>query len=180
MKTALPRFLPGRFMLRVGRVSDYARLERFHYLPKRPRTWVSVWVVRYVEGIGSSKSPPRGFGGARRPGRIVAIGVLSYPFIGSFPRERLFGLSGASYRRKARFVNKNIRTISRVIVHPQFRSLGLATLLVRCLCDHCPTRYVEASAAMGRVHPFFERAGMTRHEPVEGEGPIYFLLDREG
>ena len=56
----------------------------------------------------------------------------------------------ASRNRAAkRFVNANVRTISRVVVHPQFRSVGLAVALVRCLIGQCETRYVEALAVMG-------------------------------
>jgi GNAT superfamily N-acetyltransferase len=66
-----------------------------------------------------------------------------------------------------------------VIVHPQFRGLGIASQLVRRICDECPTRYVEAIAAMGEVHPFFERAGMRK---IEGDanGRAYFIFDRDG
>jgi N-acetylglutamate synthase-like GNAT family acetyltransferase len=76
-------------------------------------------------------------------------------------------------------VNRHVRTISRVIVHPQFRALGIASQLVRRILQDCPTRYVEAVAAMGAVHPFFERAGMTRVEPATAAEPAYFLFDRE-
>jgi len=65
-----------------------------------------------------------------------------------------------------------------VIVHPQFRSLGLSSILARWMCEQCDTRYVEALAAMGRAHPFFERAGMTRFEPTEKSGAVYYLFDR--
>ncbi len=83
-------------------------------------------------------------------------------------------------RRKLAFVNQNIRTISRVIVHPQFRSLGLASRLVRCACTEATTRYVEAFAVMGRVHPFFEKGGMRRQGAIDGrvDGPVYYLFDR--
>jgi ABC-type ATPase with predicted acetyltransferase domain len=76
------------------------------------------------------------------------------------------------------FINRHIRTISRVIVHPQFRALGLSSLLVRCICKHCDTRYTEAMAVMGRAHPFFEKGGMQRFEPGVPDGPIYYLHTR--
>ena len=61
-----------------------------------------------------------------------------------------------------------------MIVHPQFRSLGIASALVRRVLDDCPVRCVEAFAVMGRIVPFFERAGM--REVCDG----YFLFDRGG
>src|SRR5947207_1365182 len=75
-------------------------------------------------------------------------------------------------RGKFKFLNSNVGTIAGVIVHPQFRAMGIASWLVRRICEDCPTRYVEAIAVMGEVVPFFERAGMRR----AGEG--YFLWER--
>src|SRR5207237_8984428 len=97
-----------------------------------------------------------------------------YPTPAHRVRDRVLGLSGPRYGERLRFINAHVRTISRVIVHPQFGSLGIASLLVRRICNDCPTRYVEAIAAMGEVHPFFEKAGVQK----VGEG--YFLFDRKG
>ena len=139
-----PDFLPGKFFLQRGCARDYHNLAAFHYVAKRPATWADVWVVRFV--------PRRGAPGELLPDttRTIAIGVLSYPVPSCGPRERFLSLP-RSRNDNLRFANAHIRTISRVIVHPQFRSLGLSTLLVRCLCEHCDTRYVEAIAQMGRV-----------------------------
>jgi len=72
---------------------------------------------------------------------------------------------GLERRAGLRLLNEEVRTISRVIVHPQWRGLGLAVRLVRHALTHAETVYTEALAAMGRVHPFFERAGMQRYDP---------------
>ena len=189
----LPDFLPGRLVLERGRASDYRALAAFHYAAGPPATWAGVWVVRYVEryaggtacGCVCVESP------ARTPtrhctdtptrsdhARTVAVAVLSYPVPSCRPRERWFGLTG-SRSEKLRFANAHLRTISRVVVHPQFRSLGLSATLVRCLCEHCDTRYVEAIARMGRVVPLFERAGMTRVTPATRDEPAYFVFDRD-
>ena len=116
--------------------------------------------------------------------RIVAVAVLSYPTIRSAPRERTLGLRDCAPRERAGFVNAHLRTVSRVVVHPQFRGLGLASELVRKLIVVCPTRYVEASAVMAHVHPFFAAAGMRRVESDESEPdddvrPAYFIFDKE-
>jgi len=50
--------------------------------------------------------------------------------------------------------------ISRVVVHPKYRSVGLGQKLV---CETLPlagTPYVEAMAVMAKYNPFFEKAGM--------------------
>ena len=121
---------------------------------------------------------------AHRPARVAAVAVLSYPTIRSAPRERTLELRGCSPRERAAFVNAHVRTVSRVVVHPQFRGLGLASELVRKLIEVCPTRYVEASAVMAHVHPFFAAAGMRpinddRSEPNDTLRPAYFIFDKE-
>ena len=110
--------------------------------------------------------------------RVIAVAVLAFPTPCSRARERTLHLAGPRYGPKLAFVNRHVRTIARVIVHPQFRSLGVAARLVRRICEDCPTRYVEAFAAMGDVHPFFERGGMQRVPGGEGEA-AYFIFDRD-
>lgn len=163
-------FLPGTLVIERGVPRDYRALERFHYAGKRPATWAGVWVVRYQDDAG-------------RAARIVAVGVLSYPYPRCLPRERFLGLPPPrAFTDHVPFLNANVRTISRVIVHPQFRALGLAGRLIRRMLDECPTRYVEASAVMARVHPMFDAAGMTRIAPEPGDErtPVYFIFDKEG
>lgn len=117
--------------------------------------------------------------------RLAAVAVLSFPTLRSLPRERELGLSPQlTHKERLRFTNGHVRTISRVVVHPQFRGLGLASELVRKLIEVCPTRYVEASAVMAHVHPFFAAAGMRCLESDGSERddtirPAYFLVDKQ-
>jgi GNAT superfamily N-acetyltransferase len=177
-------WIPGRLVMRRARRSDYDELERFHYLRRRPApgTWgVAIdWVWR-----------------GRR--RVVAVGLLAHPTLSCGARERALaalvasgelvvasedamggggevgtgrGRSSREMAERWRWVNRHVRRIVRVVVHPQFRSLGLAVEIVRELLELAGTRYVEAIAAMGRVHPMFEKGGMRRVE----EG--YYLRER--
>ncbi len=84
-------------------------------------------------------------------------------------------------RLDAARLNREMRTIARVVVHPIFRSVGLAVQLVRHLLDRAETPYVEALAAMGRVHPFFSRAGMTAFDRPALPDAVRVLaaMDRE-
>lgn len=163
----LPDFLPGRLFQRAGTSRDYAELACFHYRARRPATWAAVVAIVHAHA------------GCER---AAAVGVLSWPTAVSRPRRAVFGLDSLGYGGQIRWANANLRTISRVIVHPQFRGLGLAVCIVRALCGACPTRYVEATAAMGAAHPLFERAGMTRHIPetnrTRNDDPAYYWLDR--
>jgi GNAT superfamily N-acetyltransferase len=191
----LSSILPGELLLTRGTPRDYRALERFHYRPKRPATWAGVWVIHYHEAANRERNS----GGAdifvchcaterghschprsRDASRLVAVAVLSYPTVNSSDRDRALRLIQMPPPQKLNFVNQNVRTISRVIIHPQFRSLGLASALVRHVCEQCTTRYVEAFAVMGRVHPFFEKGGMIRHgqDDKRPSGPVYYLFDR--
>lgn len=169
---SLPTFLPGRFFLAQGNSHDYDELACFHYLARRPATWADVWTIRYED------HPDRSRWADLRQRRLVAVAVLSYPVPSCRPRERFFGREQFSRAQNLAFANANLRTISRVIVHPQFRSLGLSSILVRKLCQVCPTRYVEALAIMARAHPLFDLAGMTRIAPACPHEPVYFIFDR--
>lgn len=158
--------LPGRVVLRRGCARDYEQLSRFHYRGKRPATWAGVWVAEYFPD-----------GDRESVAKVVALGVLSYPTLALHVRDEVLGLRGMNERERIGFVNAHVRTISRVVVHPQFRAAGLAVAVVSCLIDHCDTRYVEALAVMGRAHPFFEKAGMRRVDQGEGR-PVYYWWER--
>ena len=161
-----PTYLPGRFVIEPGTMADYHALARFHYRPGKPATVAGIWRVRFVYREQSKSD------------QLAGVGVLSYPVPCCRERNIVFRLGGRRYGEKLAFANRNLRTISRVIVHPMFRAAGVASLLVRHLCEQCPTRYAEALATMGRVHPFFERAGMTRTDPDDPDRPVYFHFDR--
>ena len=50
--------------------------------------------------------------------------------------------------------------IRRVIIEPRYRGLGLASKLVAETMPMTGAMMVEAISVMGKIHPFFERAGM--------------------
>jgi ABC-type ATPase with predicted acetyltransferase domain len=55
-----------------------------------------------------------------------------------------------------------VSVISRVVVHPKYRSIGLGERLVKETLALAGTPNVEAVAVMAKYNPFFEKAGMTR------------------
>ena len=97
---------------------------------------------------------------------IVGVLIRSLPSLGCQLRDRATSdrYRGMGVLAAAAMVNREFRTISRVVIHPQWRGIGLAVRLVRHALDDPETAYTEALAAMGRVHPFFERAGMVRYD----------------
>ena len=76
--------------------------------------------------------------------------------------DRYRGLDPAT---KAKLLNEEFRTISRVIIDPRFPGIGLARRLVEHALAHPESPYTESLAAMGAMNPFFERAGMMRYDP---------------
>ncbi|MDB5328424.1 MAG: glutamine transporter ATP-binding protein [Phycisphaerales bacterium] len=153
-------FLPGLIEVTPGTRQDYQTLARFHYLPKRPATWAAIVAARWQPDVG--------------PPRTIGVAILSHPSALHRTRHRVFGLRPMRFGQRLHWVNANLRTVSRVIIHPQFRGIGLSTPLIEAAIAACPTRYVEASARMGRAHPLFERAGFTRVEPLTVDEAIYY------
>src|SRR5262245_28039651 len=121
----IPTFLSGRMLLSRGRATDYTVMARFHYRP-RPATIANLWTIRYRSQSTCHCGTPQ----------LIALATVSYPIPALRAREAALGLDKLSASERLEFINQNVRTISRVIVHPTFRSLGLAGLLVRSILHH--------------------------------------------
>ena len=147
----------------AGRIGDYRALAAFHYLAGPPAAHKRVWVVPV---------PPR----LRRPGgpALAAVLVVSPPVIACRGRNVATGGRYTGPRRAglAR-LNREIECISRVIVHPAFRSCGLAVRLVRHALATAQMPLVEALAGMGAVHPFFKLAGLRFFGRFQGRSRTY-------
>ncbi|HUO08555.1 MAG TPA: hypothetical protein VM008_09675 [Phycisphaerae bacterium] len=162
--------------IETGTQADYAALKEFHYRSGHPGGIKRVFVARYAgPGLGGSDATD---------GMLAGVLVESLPALGCALRSiALPGVFQTGDRSlDAAKLNRDMRTISRVIVHPMFRSVGLAVELVRYALVHAETPYVEALAAMGRVNPFFERAGMRAFDrPALGDVVrMVAALEREG
>jgi hypothetical protein len=77
-------------------------------------------------------------------------------------RTRYFGLARPRSREHLAALNRQLWLLSRVVLHPTYRGAGIAAAFVRRACETCPVPWVETLSAMGRVNPFFERAGFVR------------------
>lgn len=150
-----------------GSVTDYLTLAPHHYKAGRPATVKRVHVAHHQHAdVLDRFRDVIGHDNGNYSASTVGVLVLSLPRLSCELRD--FATSGRytklDPRHRAHMLNKEIRTISRVIIDPRYRGLGLAVRLVRHALAHADTVYTEALAAMGRVNPFFERAGMTRYE----------------
>jgi GNAT superfamily N-acetyltransferase len=103
------------------------------------------------------------------PQSAVLIGVIVYSRspLSLAARNRATGgrycTAGLGRVATGELINRELRIISRVVVAPNWRGLGLAIRLVAETLPLAGTPYVEALAAMGQMHPLFVRAGMTAY-----------------
>jgi hypothetical protein len=135
----------------TGSASDYEKLAHYHYRDSRLGPFAAIFALK----------PRRGF--ANQLGTDT-VGVIVYkmPSPGLELRNVATGniFSGFDRATGLALVNKTTRCISRVIIEPRFRGLGLASTLVRETMPRMNVPIVEAMAVMGLVNPFFEKAGM--------------------
>jgi hypothetical protein len=59
-------------------------------------------------------------------------------------------------------INEEIARISRVVIHPKFRGIGLGAFLVKETMPKVNAKVIETLAVMARYNPFFEKAGMIK------------------
>lgn len=139
------------FDIEPGTIADYEALARFHYRAGPPAT--VDFVLRAASGEGR--------------GETVGVLIVSRPILNAPWREALWpdapwsgSSAGPSRCDRAKLLNKQLRTISRVIVDPRCRGIGLATRLVRAYLQAPRTPRTEAVAAMSGFCGFFRAAGM--------------------
>ncbi len=147
-----------------GCLDDYKQLAQYHY---RDSTTLRSTSLRSTSRLGPYAAifalKANGALGLRLGEKAVGVIVYTMPSPGVELRNIATGNLFAGFDRSTRLalVNKNIRCISRVIIEPRFRGLGLASRLVRETMPEMGVPIVEAMAVMGLVNPFFEKAGMT-------------------
>jgi hypothetical protein len=135
-----PTFL-RRLKVERGRVRDYDEFASMHYRASDDLGFVdSVFVLR--DGASGD-----------------ALGIVVYAYSPLELRLRNLATDGRFSRRPHR-VNRELRILRRLVVHPDVRGCGVGYYLVRKTLPMVGTRYVECLAAMGEFNPVFEKAGM--------------------
>jgi ABC-type transport system involved in cytochrome c biogenesis ATPase subunit/N-acetylglutamate synthase-like GNAT family acetyltransferase len=156
-----------------GSLEDYEKLKRFHYRSKSEKESASLRMKDcYKLLYGDS---------------LIGIIVYSHSYLNLKPRNMMFGeryVFTPGDLHKARLVNEEIARISRVIIHPKFRGIGLGELLVKETLPKANAKVVEVLAVMARYNPFFEKAGMLRvdyrRDGNAAEKKIQAFLDEHG
>ncbi len=137
--------------LEAGAMDDYRALARFHYRGERLGPVSGVWVLRDGQPVRRRFCP------------VVGVIVYTYPVPQVSARNVATGgffNRPATNTERLSLLNQNVRCISRVIIEPRWRGLGLAGELVRRTLPMADAAMVESMAIMGRWTRFFENAGM--------------------
>jgi len=147
-----------------GTRADYETLSHYHYREHRLGPCSAIFALK---------------GKFYTAENLETAGVIVYsmPAAGVQMRNAATGevFAGLDRTTRLKLINKNIRTISRVIIEPRFRSLGLAAKLVNQTMPLMNVPLIEALAVMGRVNPFFEKAGMTRFDAPPSAGCVRLI-----
>jgi ABC-type transport system involved in cytochrome c biogenesis ATPase subunit/GNAT superfamily N-acetyltransferase len=141
-----------------GSTKDWRALAGFHYRSHRI-------------------SAPRNIFCLKRGDELCGVIVYGYPPSASFGRRLVLP------RMTMRELNKKLSVISRVVVHPKYRTVGLGVKLVKDTLSLAGTDCVEMSAVMAKYNPFAEKAGMkkvTEQAPAKEAVKIVNLLGSMG
>jgi GNAT superfamily N-acetyltransferase len=120
----------------VGTTAHYKALSEFHYRAGRT-------------------PPPRKIFALKRRNELCGAIVYCYPPPMSFGRKQV-------WKGDMKQLQHDISIISRIVIHPKYRSIGLGEKLVRDTLLFAGTPYVETVAVMAKYNPFFEKAGMQK------------------
>jgi len=134
-----------------GNIEDYERLKRFHYRSKDGDRSESLRVRDCFRLLFGEE--------------LIGVIVYSRSYLNLKPRNMVFGdryVFTPGDLHKARLINEEIARISRVVIHPKFRGIGLGAFLVRETLPKVGAKVVEVLAVMAKYNPFFEKAGMIR------------------
>jgi len=121
-----------------GTRKDYEELAPFHYRSSSLTATQKIFTLK-------------------RGTEIVGVIVYRYPGANCFGRKKAFGRT-----LNLKEVNQSLSLISRVIIHPKYRTIGLGVKLVKDTLPLCGKPYAEMVAVMAKYNPFAERAGMQK------------------
>jgi ABC-type lipoprotein export system ATPase subunit len=128
--------LVREMLIEEGLMTEYKKLAVFHY-----RT--------------SHCPAPRQIFVLKRRDELCGVIVYSYPPPNTFGRSKV-------WKGSFQELQKEMSTITRVIIHPKYRTMGLGIKLVHETLPLAPTPCVETLAVMAKYNPFFEKGGMQK------------------
>jgi ABC-type lipoprotein export system ATPase subunit len=138
-----PISIRRRLRIEPGSKGDYEAFAAMHYRAADELGFVDrVFVMR--EGSG---------------GDLLGIVVYAHGPLELSLRNQV---TDGVFIRDPRRLNRKLRILRRLVIHPDMRGCGLGHYLVRRTLPLVGTDFVECLASMGEFNPVFERAGMKR------------------
>lgn len=149
-----------------GTIADYHWLSRYHYRDERLGPVAAVWTLRQRVPLMPHEHS------------VIGVIVYTYPAPNCAARNAALGpLFCSSDRAEGlRCLNQSVRTISRVVIDPVWRGLGLAAWMVRESMPLLNVPYIESLAVMGRFNLFLEKAGMKHYPTPENKKALRLAL----
>jgi ABC-type lipoprotein export system ATPase subunit/GNAT superfamily N-acetyltransferase len=120
-----------------GSMQEWKQLAPFHYRSHRI-------------------SAPRKIFCLRRGQELCGVIVYCYPAPACYGRRLLLPRMNMSE------LNSRLSVISRVVIHPKYRTIGLGAKLIKETLPLAGTPNVEMLAVMAKYNPFAEKAGMKK------------------
>ncbi len=138
-----PFTLARSLRIEAGHKSDYDQFAAMHYRKRDELGFVDrVFLLR------------NGIGGEPLAIIVYAHGPIELSLRNVATQKR--------FLRNPTRLNREVRIIRRIVVHPDVRGCGLGRRLIRETMPRLGVPYVESLATMGELNPIFERAGMKR------------------
>jgi len=100
--------------------------------------------------------------GPRKIFRLVRGEELCGVIVYCYPPPTAFGRRLVLPKMNMKELNEKLSIISRVVVHPKYRTIGLGSKLVKETLPLAGTPYMEMPAVMAKYNPFAEKAGMRK------------------
>lgn len=142
------------FSIETASREEVLRMCHFHYRSSTRQPYVAAWKLSHRTLSGDSFC-------------TYPIGIITYamPLLNCAARRLAAGdfFSVPDKQLRLKRLNRCVRRISRVVIDPRFRGLGLAARLVRMTIPLLNVPMIETVSVMGALSRFFERAGMQRY-----------------
>ena len=149
------------FVIKSASKTTYNKLKQFHYINE------SLPIGSIIYGLFDKQND-------------IPYGVICY----SIPSLAILGrnrshlgkiLKGLSKSKQTRFINRNLRVISRVIIHPSIRGIGLTPYLIENSRGKIPVRFIEINAGMLFYHNFLPKTycNFVKVKVVEQSGKLF-------
>jgi energy-coupling factor transporter ATP-binding protein EcfA2 len=129
--------LTKEMQIEQGTTEDWRKLAVFHYRSHKIAAPRKIFSLKRAEEL---------------------CGVIVY----CYPPPTAFGRGLVLPKMTMKELNEKLSIISRVVVHPKYRTIGLGAKLVKETLPLAGTPYVEMPAVMAKYNPFAEKAGMQK------------------